>query len=100
MDNRGQLLMLIGLLYSSINFRSATFERAQLSRHGAGEGFDLTCAQRQPVVGHGSGDRRRALDDIETVHGSLPCAYPSLGDEVAGVTHTAGHVEQEVRVEG
>ena len=63
------------------------------------EALDVGCAHRQPMIGLGSRERRRALDRVEPVH-RLPLFgdAPPIG-EVARVPHAARTTGEEVGVE-
>ena len=73
---------------------------AETAGHGTREVFDLAGAQRQAVIRHRAGDRRRALDDVEAVHRSLRSpVHPPLGGEVAHVAQVTGAAREEVGVQ-
>ena len=62
---------------------------------------DVARRHGQPVVGHGAGERRRALDDVQPVHRRPRAVGAGLAarGERAGVAQPAGAPGQEVGVE-
>ena len=71
----------------------------QLAGEGARHIGDPAGRHAQPMVGHGAGDRERALDRIQAVHGRLVLAHPPAVAELAGIAQVARVAVEEVRIQ-
>ena len=71
----------------------------QLPRYSVGERCHHAGPQRQAVISHSPGERGRALNDVQTIHGRMPSPNLAFRREVAGIAQTPRTRREKVGLE-